>query len=109
MENLTTYKQRIEADKKLGLKSNSFAIDRAHRAMFLFKSAHRENLLKYLSEYASTSEAHVWRVLNSLFEILPNGTEDHKQVSGLLTNKDSLLRDAQGLEKQGKQLEIELV
>jgi hypothetical protein len=33
-------------------------------------------------------------VVTSLCEVLPAGSEDHKQALGLLTNKDSLIRES---------------
>ncbi|MBK8920117.1 MAG: hypothetical protein IPM81_01175 [Saprospirales bacterium] len=49
-----------------------------------------------------------WRVLTSLCEILPAGSEDIKQAQGLLVNKDSLLRESREVEsarpEQGRRL-----
>ncbi len=99
-QTLATYAERIALNQRLGQRKSSFGIDQAHQAMHLYKSGHRNNLLAYLSEVAAHTEAPIWRVLNSLAEILPSGMDDHKQVTGLLTNKESLIREAQQLDQQ---------
>ncbi|MBU2648360.1 DUF1156 domain-containing protein [bacterium] len=93
-ESLAGFEQRNELNRKLGDSVNSPTIDKVHKAMFLFDRANRGELLKYIAKQASDKENPVWRVLNSLVEILPNVTADFKQASGLLANKDSLINDA---------------
>jgi hypothetical protein len=67
--------------------------------MYLYKGTNRLELLKYIAEVASTGENNFWRVLTSICEILPDGTEDKKQGLGLLANKDSLMRESKNLDK----------
>jgi len=51
-------------------------------------------LLQYIGKVASSPESSFWRVVTSLCEVLPAGSEDHKQATGLRTNKDSLIRES---------------
>jgi len=88
------FEQRMKAKPHLGLKSDSFLIDQVHRAMALYKGANRGELLQYIGQMASTPDSNFWRVITSLCEILPSGCEDHKQAMGLLTNKESLIRES---------------
>jgi hypothetical protein len=69
----------------------------------------RNLLLDFINKVASSPESNFWRVLTSLCEILPNGTDDYNQANGLLTNKDSLIREAQNISKnisEQRQLEF---
>ncbi len=93
-QTLGTFEDRAAADKKLGIKEDSFLIDKAHRAMALYKGTNRANLTAYIKEAGSDAESSFWRVLTSLCEVLPNGCDDHKQASGLINNKDSLIRES---------------
>jgi putative DNA methylase len=51
-------------------------------------------LLHYIGTIAASPESNFWRVVSSLCEILPAGSDDIKQATGLLTNKDSLIRES---------------
>lgn len=102
-QSLATFAARIAADKKLGLNKRSFAIDQAHRAMHLYMAGNRGQLLSYLAEVAPSQDSSLWRILNSLAEVLPNGMDDYKQAHGLLTNKDSLIREAVAAQKEKPQ------
>ena len=62
--------------------------------MALYEVHNRSALLKYVWKVAAQPESSFWRVITSLFEVLQNGSEDHKQAFGLLTNKDSLIRES---------------
>ncbi len=93
-QTLGTFEERINANKNIGDRANNFLIDIVHRAMALYKGNNRNTLLKYIAKVASQPENSFWRVITSLCEILPNGSEDHKQALGLLTNKDSLIRES---------------
>jgi len=62
--------------------------------MALYKGANRNTLLQYIGKVAASPENSFWRVVTSLCEVLPTGSEDHKQALGLLTNKDSLIRES---------------
>jgi hypothetical protein len=108
-ESLAACKQRIAASPKLGLATDSLTIDKVHRAMALFSGTNRNELLNYIGLMASTMESTVWRVLNSLLELLPKGTEEYQMAAGLQANKESLIRQAKQLEESAtKQRELEL-
>lgn len=94
------YKERISASKHLGDKAGSHLIDQVHRAMHLYQGSNRGNLLEFIHRVASNPDSPFWRVLTSLCEILPSGSEDHKQATGLIANKESLIRESQAVSKQ---------
>ncbi len=98
-QTLATFNERISGNSKLGEKTSSSEIDKAHRAMFLFKSGNRPALLQFVAMNAATPESSFWRVLASLVEILPIGIDDYKQASELLANKDSLIRESISAQK----------
>lgn len=56
-------------------------------------------LLAHIANIADSSESAFWRVLTSLLEVLPAGCNDHKQATGLLTNRDSLIRESKQAEQ----------
>jgi adenine-specific DNA methylase len=91
---LADFNSRIIASRNLGERDNSFLIDQAHKAMYLYKGTNRGLLLEYIHRFASNPDSAFWRVLTSLLELLPSGSDDHKQASGLLANKDSLIRES---------------
>jgi len=93
-QTLGTFEERINANKNIGDRANNFLIDLVHRAMALYKGNNRTALLQYIGKVAGQPENSFWRVVTSLCEVLPNGSEDHKQALGLLTNKDSLIRES---------------
>lgn len=93
-QTLGTFEERIKANKNLGDRANNFLIDLVHRAMALYKGNNRTALLQYIGKVAAQPESNFWRVVTSLCEVLPAGSEDHKQALGLLTNKDSLIRES---------------
>ena len=101
---LGSMKDRINEDSKLGLRPvNNTGVDIAHRLMYLFdpNNGTRADLLDYISENAPNSQSVVWRVLNSLAELLPKSKDmkDHELVVGLLSNQENLLRDAKNREE----------
>ncbi len=102
-QTLGTFEQRIHVNKNLGERAINFLIDMVHRAMALYKGNNRNALLHYIAKVAGQPENSFWRVITSLCEVLPAGSEDHKQAIGLLTNKDSLIRESKSV--QGQQLE----
>jgi hypothetical protein len=67
--------------------------------MHLYKGSNRNALLQYIHKVASSPESNFWRVLTSLCEVLPAGSEDHKQATGLLINKDSLIRESKTIQQ----------
>ncbi len=93
-QTLGTFEQRIHADKNLGERANNNVIDLVHRAMSLYKGANRKALLQYIDRVASQPENSFWRVVTSLCEVLPSGSDDYKQAIGLITNKDSLIKES---------------
>lgn len=92
-QTLGTYEQRYKADQKLGSRTG-YLIDLVHRAMALYKTGNRPALLSHIGKVAPVPEHTFWRVLTSLHEILPAGSDDHKQAAGLLVNKESLIRES---------------
>jgi len=94
---LGTFQQRQLANKTLGEKPDSNLIDMVHQAMALYKGTNRKELLQYISNVASNPDNNVWRVLTSICEVLPPGSDDHKQATGLLSNKDSLIRESKNV------------
>jgi len=105
-QTLGTFEQRMAEKPALGEKPNSLLIDQVHKAMALYKGTNRNALLQYIGKVASNPEGSFWRVLTSLCEVLPNGSDDHKQATGLVTNKDSLIRESKSVQvakpEQGK-------
>lgn len=97
---LATFSERNALTKGLGEKPDSLLIDQAHKAMALFKGTNRNALLQYIDLVGLQPESSFWRVLTSLKEILPEGSDDYKQAAGLLANKDSLIREAKNTQKQ---------
>ncbi len=93
-QTLGTFEERIKANKNIGDRANNFLIDLVHQAMALYKGNNRTALLQYIGKVAAQPESNFWRVVTSLCEVLPAGSEDHKQALGLLTNKDSLIRES---------------
>ncbi|MBP8114170.1 MAG: DUF1156 domain-containing protein [Chitinophagaceae bacterium] len=93
-QTLGTFEERINANKNIGDRASNFLIDLVHRAMALYKGNNRTALLQYIGKVAAQPENSFWRVITSLCEVLPNGSEDHKQALGLLTNKESLIRES---------------
>lgn len=98
-QTLGNFTERITATKNLGERSQNNLIDLVHRAMHLYKGSNRNALLQYIHKVASSPESSFWRVLTSLCEVLPAGSEDHKQATGLLTNKDSLIRESKTVQQ----------
>ncbi len=96
-QTLGTFEQRNEAKPHLGEKTDSFLIDQVHRAMAFYKGTNRGDLLQYIGQKASNVDSSFWRVITSLCEILPSGCDDHKQATGLLTNKESLIRESKNV------------
>ncbi|MEP2346229.1 MAG: DUF1156 domain-containing protein [Algoriphagus sp.] len=94
------YKERLAASKNLGDKVGSHLIDQVHRTMHLFQGSNRGNLLEYIHRVASNPDSPFWRVLTSLCEILPSGSDDHKQATGLIANKESLIRESATADKE---------
>lgn len=102
--------ERIDADEKLGNSKNSDAIDTAHRLMFLWQSGNRSRLLQYIHRSCPAPDHVVWRVLNSLLELLPAEKKfrDRETVTNLLAARESLLREVRARESEiSQQSEID--
>ena len=99
---LCGYKERIGASKNLGDKVDSHLIDQVHRCMHLYQTSNRGSLLEYIHKVASNPDSPFWRVVSSLSEILPNDPKklDLEIVKGLITNKESLIRDSATAQKE---------
>jgi adenine-specific DNA methylase len=93
-QTLGGFQERIKENKNIGERANNLLIDQVHRAMALYKGTNRTALLQYIGKVASSPESSFWRVVTSLCEVLPAGSEDLKQATGILSNKDSLIRDS---------------
>ena len=102
-QTLGGFQERLSENHNIGGKLGSNLIDQVHKAMSLYKTGNRVELLVYLKKVASSPEGSFWRVVTSLCEVLPAGTEDLNQASGLLANKESLLRDAKQTPSQTNQ------
>lgn len=96
-QTLATTRDRTHTGRTIGQSDDSPMIDKLHQAMFRWAGTDRRLLVQYIGQVASTPEAPFWRVLASLFELLPRGTADHKAAEGLLSGKDSLLREARAI------------
>lgn len=97
---LAGFADRVLAAKNLGENKQSILVDQVHRALALYKAGNRQQLLLYIGKYASTAELPFWRVLTALVEVLPAGSDDQKQASGLLADKESVLRESTQLAQQ---------
>lgn len=86
--------ERIKSNKNIGDKQGSHLIDQVHKAMHLYKGTNRGSLLKFISEKADAPDNAFWRVVTSLDELLPKDCEDQKLTRGLLSNKESLIRES---------------
>lgn len=102
-QTLATFAERNKLKTNLGAKSDSYLIDQVHKAMQLFKGTNRNALLDFINDRASTPDANFWRVLTSLDELLPKDCEDHKMTRGLLSNKESLIRESKEIQKPNVQ------
>jgi hypothetical protein len=67
--------------------------------MALYEGANRNVLLEFIAKVAASPDNSFWRVITSLCEILPQGSDDYKQASGILLNKDSLIRESKNLQQ----------
>jgi putative DNA methylase len=106
---LGTMEERIQADARLGTRPvNNATIDIAHRMMFLWKQANRGELLKYIADKAPNTESSVWRVLNSLKELLPV-SKDQEYVTEILSNQDNLIKESKNrTASMGNQITLDL-
>ena len=78
----------------LGIDPNPPLIDALHRAMLLWKSERRSELVGYLAERGLLDAAPFWKLAQALFEVLPRSSEDWKLVSALLGERETLRTEA---------------
>ena len=102
-QTLADYITRNEKKKHLGETADASLIDKVHKAMWLYKSGNRHNLLDFISKAVAQLDSAFWRVLTSLDELLTKGTDEQKQVSGLLENKENLIRESQKSRESAEQ------
>ena len=93
-QTLGNFTERMAADANLGRSAADPLIDGVHRALWLYQSGDRAALLRHIALVADAPESPFWRVLVSLLEVLPAGSDDQAQALGLLANKDSLIRES---------------
>jgi len=97
-QTLGGFQERLQANRNTGEKTSSFLIDQVHRTMALYMGTNRMALLQYIGKVAANPESSFWRVVTSLCEVLPSGSEDYKQATGLITNKESLIRESKSVQ-----------
>ncbi|MDQ3799987.1 MAG: DUF1156 domain-containing protein, partial [Acidobacteriota bacterium] len=102
-QTLAKFDERNAVKKNLGETADASLIDKVHKAMWLYKGGNRHALLEFIGKAAAAPESSFWRVLTSLDELLPKGADDQKQVSGLLENKENLIRESQKIKDTSKQ------
>jgi len=93
-QTLGNYAERLAAFPRLGESPDSPLIDHVHRALSLYGGTDRAALLQYITRMAGEPGSAFWRVLTALCEVLPAGSEDQRQALGLLSNKESLIRES---------------
>ncbi|MBC7749757.1 MAG: DUF1156 domain-containing protein [Methylotenera sp.] len=98
-QTLATFAERNKLKPNLGARADSFLIDQVHKAMTLYKGTNRNALLDFIKEKASAPDGSFWRVVTSLDELLPKECDDQKMTKGLLTNKESLIRESKETQK----------
>lgn len=102
-QTLARFDERNLIKRNLGETANAPLIDKVHKAMWLYKNGNRADLLDFIGKTVSAPDSPFWRVLTSLDELLPKGADEQKQVSGLLENKENLLRESQKSRAQAEQ------
>ena len=95
-QHLAGYKER----HALGLRNmteDKPLIDKVHVAMKLWEAGERNYLLPFISQHGNDINNEFWRVLVVLKELLPANSDDYAQVTGLLQNAESLIRDSKDI------------
>jgi len=98
-QELAGFADRLLANHNIGANSQDFIIDNVHKAMALYSGTNRNDLLEYITKVAISPESSFWRVITSLCEVLPQGSDDYKQAKGLLLDKDSLIRESKNIQQ----------
>lgn len=99
-QTLGTFAERNGLNASLGTKADSFLIDQVHKAMALFKGVNRFSLLNFINQKANSPDSSFWRVVTAIDELLPKDCEDQKLTKGLLSNKESLIRESKMTQKE---------
>jgi adenine-specific DNA methylase len=108
LQQLVMSEKRLISHANTGNQVKSNAIDKCHRMMHYWKLGNRRTVLELIERFAPTQEHELWRVMNALYEVLPNGSDDHKQAGEILSALESLLREAkQSSQNRGEQTAIE--
>ncbi len=102
-----TMHERMTQSEKIGSRVNDRDIDKCHRMMHLWKQGNRNGVMELIGRFAPFAEHELWRVMNALYEVLPNGSEDHVQAGGILSSLDSLLRESKQLAQQATKPQLE--
>ena len=97
-QHLASYKERKINEPRFDGESRPL-IDKVHRAMWLYGCGDEMNLLPFISKYGQDLNNEFWHVFVVLKELLPVGTDDYIQASGLLQNAESLIRRSKELPK----------
>ncbi|OGX88066.1 hypothetical protein BEN47_09980 [Hymenobacter lapidarius] len=97
---LASATERLAASRHLGEDAADLLLDQAHRALSLYRRGQRDPLLRHLARVGGSAEMPFWRVLTALGEVLPAGSDDRLQTTGLLADRDSLLRESKQLSQK---------
>ena len=97
-QHLASYKERKINESRFDGESRPL-IDKVHRAMWLYSCGDEMNLLPFISRYGQDLNNEFWHVFVVLKELLPVGTDDYIQASGLLQNAESLIRRSKEMPK----------
>jgi hypothetical protein len=62
--------------------------------MRLWKVEHRSDLIAYLGQHDLMNEPAFWKLAQALFEVLPRNDEDWRNISALLSERESLQNEA---------------
>ena len=92
-QHLASYKERGMLTLR-NITEDTPLIDKVHMAMKLYQSGETNYLLPFIAKYGSDINNEFWRVVVVLKELLPVTTDDFIQVSGLLQNAESLIKDS---------------
>lgn len=92
--------ERLEESPNTGNQLRSYSIDKCHRLMHRWKLGDRIAVVDLIGRFAPVAESELWRVMNALYEVLPKGSDDHKQAGEILSSLESLLRDAKQSERR---------
>lgn len=94
---LATMAERLQQAQSIGQKNNSSHLDRAHRIMYYYQdAASRKDLLQYIAQHASHTEAPVWRVINAIAELMPASKQhqDQKIAAEIMTQQEALIKQS---------------